>query len=372
MKHSLTGRVLTPQGLKTGTLHFDQQILGFEAHNLSGLQPLILPGFIDVHVHGGGGFDVMDGLEGILGMARFHARHGTTALLATTMTRPWDQVLDVLQDIKNVSQEPGPDVAQVLGAHLEGPFISRHRLGAQPDFTLEPTPERVREALSVGNIRVVTLAPEVPHAITAIQQFVEADVRVSLGHTAGNEQDALQAFELGASSCTHTFNATGGLTGREPGVLGVVLTSPQVHAEVILDFHHVHPRSFKLLTLLKPNKTLLITDAMRAAGLPDGIYDLGGQEVTVKDGVTRTLTGSLAGSVLTMDQAFRNAVQCGLSVEEASRLASLNPARYLGLEKKGLLNVGWDADVVVLDPGLEVDQVFVSGVRVGREMAFRE
>ncbi|GEM47306.1 N-acetylglucosamine-6-phosphate deacetylase [Deinococcus cellulosilyticus] len=368
MKHSLTGQVLTAQGLKTGTLHFDQQVLGFEEQELQGPQNLILPGFIDVHVHGGGGFDVMDGLEGIRGMARYHARHGTTSLLATTMTGPWDQVVEVLRDIKQASQTQEPDCAQVLGAHLEGPFISKHRLGAQPDFTLEPTPERVSEALSAGNIRVVTLAPEVPHAAGGIRQFVDAGVRVSIGHTAGNEQDALQAVELGASSCTHTFNATGGLTGREPGVLGVVLTSEMVHAEVILDFHHVHPLSFKLLTLLKPDRTLLITDAMRAAGLQDGIYDLGGQEVTVQGGVTRTLSGSLAGSVLTMDQAFRNAVQCGLSVEEASRLASLNPAKYLGLEKKGMLEQGWDADLVVLGPDLEVHQVFVGGTQVKQEI----
>ncbi|GGJ28962.1 N-acetylglucosamine-6-phosphate deacetylase [Deinococcus roseus] len=367
MKQYITGNILTPQGFRTGTLHFDQHILAFEEKTLSGPQPFVLPGFIDVHVHGGGGYDVMDGLKGIEGTAQFHAKHGTTSLLATTMTRPWEQVLKVLQDIKTASGTRSAGSAHILGAHLEGPFISRYRLGAQPDFTLEPESHLVQAALNEGNIRVVTLAPELNHAETAIAQFVQAGVRVSLGHTAGDEKDALKAVSLGASSCTHTFNATGGLTGREPGVLGAVLTSEGVHTEVILDFHHVHPLSFKLLTLLKPEKTLLITDAMRAASLPDGVYDLGGQEVLVKDGVTRLPSGSLAGSVLTMDQAFRNAVQCGLTVEDASRLTSRNPARYLGLQNKGELQTGWDADLVVLGPDLEVTGVFVAGEQVLRQ-----
>ncbi|WP_034336395.1 N-acetylglucosamine-6-phosphate deacetylase [Deinococcus misasensis] len=360
----LSGWVLTSSGFQTGTLTFEGRVQHFEPQDLSGNLPHVVPGFLDVHVHGGGGFDVMDGPEGILGMARFHAQHGTTSLLATTMTRPWEQVLQALSDIQQVMGTSAKGAAQVLGAHLEGPFISPHRLGAQPDFTLEPTPERVQEVLQVGCIRLVTLAPELPNALEAIKTFADHGVRVSMGHTAGNENHVLEAVAHGARGCTHTFNATGGLTGREPGVLGAVLTCPEVQAEVILDFHHVHPLSFKLLHTLKPEATLLITDAMRAAGLPDGVYDLGGQAVQVKEGVTRTLSGSLAGSVLTMDQAVRNAVECGVALEEAVRMASRYPARHLGLQHKGEIKVGHDADLVVLDTGLQVQQVYIKGQAV--------
>lgn len=299
-------------------------------------------------------------------MARFHAQHGTTALLATTITNPWERILEVLSHIRAACSDFGG--AQVLGAHLEGPFLSEHKLGAQPPLVLEPTPERVAALLETGAIRVVTLAPEKPGSSAAVAAFVRAGVRVSLGHTVASAEVAEQVIREvhsmgGTLGGTHLFNGMEAWKGREPGVVGALLASSETYAEIILDAHHVHPISFRAVYLAKPQRLMLVSDAMRAAGMPDGHYDLGGQQVVVSQGVAR-LPHSLAGSLLTMDVALRNAVRFGLSLAEASRLVSQTPAGYLGLTGKGRLEVGYDADMVVLSPSLEVVETVITGNRV--------
>jgi N-acetylglucosamine-6-phosphate deacetylase len=364
----LKGRILTTLGWFDGQIEF-----GTTVENISPrleVKPLyIVPGFIDVHVHGGGGGDAMDGTEGLAAMSRFHARHGTTALLATTITNPWDNVLGALEAIRNFTSPE--DGAQVVGAHLEGPFISPHRLGAQPPFTVDPTPERVRAVLATGVVRVVTVAPELPGALEAIGMFLAADVRVSLGHTVADAETVLEVFALATRlkkshliSGTHLYNAMGGLEGRKPGVLGALLGNPNSHGEVILDGHHVHPSAFRAAFFAKPERLMLITDAIRAAGQPDGTYDLGGQAVQLEGGVVRLPDGTLAGSVLTMIQAVRNAVAAGLAPEVALKLATLHPAQYLGLAGYGKLMQGSRADLLVLDEALEVQAVYIGGRQV--------
>ena len=361
----LEGQLWTRQGWQSGCLHFGTEIQTVEAaeHLSAGF---IVPGFIDVHVHGGGGFDAMDGEDGVRGLARFHARHGTTSLLATTITNPWVRVLEALENIRAVRDAPQPGEAGVLGAHLEGPFISPLKLGAQPPFTLLPTPQRVAELLAAGIIRVVTLAPELPGAVEAARDFARAGVRVSLGHTTATAEEAGAAIDAvlaegGEVGGTHLFNAMSGLSGREPGVVGALLSKPEVFAELILDGHHVHPASFLSAHAAKPERMLLITDAMRAAGMVDGEYDLGGQTATVWAGQARLSGGSLAGSLLTMDEALRQAVKAGLSLHRAVSLATTHPARYLGLSDRGELSPGFRADIVVLDAELRVRQVYVRG-----------
>lgn len=365
---TLEGRILTPDGWVTGRIRFTNTILEIERLDLENRAylPRIIPGLIDVHVHGGGGFDTMDGADGVRGLARFHARHGTTSLLATTITNPWPRVLSALQGVHEAMDDPALDGANVLGAHLEGPFVSPHRLGAQPPNTVQATPERVQAVLGPGVVRVVTIAPEMPDAPEAMLAFAGANVRVSLGHTTASAEVAAVALEAvahagGVVGGTHLFNAMGGLEGREPGVVGALLADRGAFAELILDGHHVHTASFLTAYNAKPDRLMLVTDAIRAAGLADGVSELGGQVVTVKDGTARLAGGSLAGSVLTMDQAVRNAVRAGLSLEQAVSLASRHPANYLGLPHKGRLEVGADADIVVLNDALEVNAVHVGG-----------
>jgi N-acetylglucosamine-6-phosphate deacetylase len=365
----LSGQILTPRGWHSGELEFDTQIQNIRS-KLNAPNRFIVPGFIDVHVHGGGGGDTMDGIEGIKTLAKFHAQHGTTALLATTITNPWENVLQALKNIKQAMQTPHWTGSRILGAHLEGPFVSPHKLGAQPPFAIEPTPERVNAVLEPEVIKVVTLAPELPNALKAAQLFLEADVRVSLGHTIGSAEDANTIFELAKQlkrssqiSGTHLYNAMGGIEGRKPGVLGALLGNPNAYSEIILDFQHVHPSSFRAAFFAKPEKIMLITDAMRASGMPDGQYDLGGQIATLENGAVKLPDGTLAGSVLTMLSAVQNAVKAGLALEVAVKLATLHPAQYLGLNDQGKISKNARANLLVLSENLDLEAVYIQGQR---------
>ncbi|GHF47523.1 N-acetylglucosamine-6-phosphate deacetylase [Deinococcus metalli] len=330
---------------------------------------LILPGFIDAHVHGGDGADTMDGPEGVRQLARFHARHGTTTLLPTTITNPWEDVVRALNAVREVMQQGVPGGPDIPGAHLEGPFISPGRLGAQPPFTVLPEPELVRQVLETSVVRAVTIAPELPGALDAALAMGAAGVRIGIGHTRADTA-TVTAFlgtlhAAGVRTCaTHLYNAMGGIEGREPGVPGALLADSHAWFEVILDLLHVHPTSFLLARAAAPERVTLVTDAMRAAGLGDGDSELGGQRVIVRGGEARLPGGSLAGSVLTMDQALRNAARSGIPLPEASRMLSAVPAASLDLADRGTLSTGQRADVVVLDTDLNVQAVYVGGVPI--------
>lgn len=372
MTQALSGQLVLPDGsIRGGIITFGDHIEDIELRDeVTG--PYILPGFIDTHVHGGGGGDTMDGVSGIHALARLHAQHGTTTLLPTTMTNPWENVLLALRAVKEVMDSGGvPGGADLAGAHLEGPFISPQRLGAQPPCTALPTPERVAEVLKVGVVRAVTIAPELEGALWAAEAFAQAGVRVGVGHTVADAETVTHFLTTvqaagGRTCATHLYNAMGGIQGREPGVPAALMSDPHTFLEVILDFVHVHPTSFRLACAAAPGRVLLITDAMRAAGQGDGISELGGQRVIVKNGEAHLESGSLAGSVLTMDRALIHAVQAGLSLAEASRLASAAPARSLGLSDRGELRAGQRADLVVMGRELEVQEVFVAGKQVPR------
>lgn len=366
---TLRGLLALPDGsVRAGTVRFSGRIEAvMPDSDEADADQYILPGFVDTHVHGGGGGDTMDGAQGIRTLSRLHARHGTTTLLPTTMTNPWANILAALHAVAEIQREGGvADGAQIVGAHLEGPFISPGRLGAQPPETLEPTPERVREVLDTGVVRAITIAPELPGALAAAQTLVRAGVRVGVGHTLA-DAGTVSAFvgavrQWGGQGCaTHLFNAMGGVQGREPGPPGALMADAHAVLEVILDNIHVHPISFRLACAAAPGRVMLVTDAMRAAGLGDGESELGGQRVTVRNGEARLPGGSLAGSVLTMDAALRNAVGAGVPLGAASQMTSRIPARSIGLLDRGQLAPGLRADLVVLDRALQVRGVYIGG-----------
>ncbi|GGL87737.1 N-acetylglucosamine-6-phosphate deacetylase [Deinococcus aerolatus] len=370
LNQTLTGQVLLPTGrFVPARLDFDRQIMAIMPDAGAPTDRLILPGFVDAHVHGGGGADTMDGPQAVRTLARFHAAHGTTTLLPTTITNPWENVLAALHGIRKVMDDGGvPGGADIVGAHLEGPFISPERLGAQPPNTLAPTPERIAEVLALNVVRAVTIAPELPGALDASLALARAGVRIGVGHTRADAEtvtaflDALDA--AGATTCaTHLFNAMGGIEGRVPGPPAALMADAHAYLEIILDNVHVHPTSFRLACAAS-HRVTLITDAMRAAGLGDGISELGGQRVIVEGSRASLEGGSLAGSLLTMDVALKNAVQAGISLDSASRMLSETPARSLGLADRGVLEPGRRADLVVLDDTLNVLEVYVGGQRV--------
>lgn len=374
----LNGWVLAPEGWRRGRLHFDTRVLGFEpqggapADPLADPQPapgepLVLPGFIDLHVHGGAGADVMDGGDAARQVARLHARHGTTALLATTMTAP---TADIDRALAGVAQAMRPDAAgqvhaQVLGVHLEGPFISAQRLGAQPDYCVPGNLAEVERWHALAPIRVVTLATELAANLSLVSALSRLGMRVQMGHTGASYEQACEALAQGLAGFTHLFNAMGAFHQRAPGVVGAALAHAE-YAELITDLVSVHPGALRAGLRAIP-RVYGVTDATAAAGMPDGEYALGRQRVHKCLGAVRLADGTIAGSALTMDQALRNLVGLPMPLAEASLRLSRYPADYLGLAHKGRIETGADADLVVLDGALKLQAVYVGGRRVGDE-----
>ena len=353
------GRILTPQGWIAGRLHFDTHVRRIEASAGPVPARIVLPGFIDLHVHGAAGVDIMQGGTAATTVARAHARHGTTLMLGTTMTAHQDDILRALRGLAGAITERAPDGARVLGVHLEGPFLNPHRLGAQPPLTVPATLEAVQRLQAIAPIRVLTLAPEMPGHLALIPQLAALGIRVQLGHSAGTYEDGVAALQAGAAGFTHLFNGMTPLHHRDPGMVGAAMAHAE-YAEFIPDLQHVQPGALRAAMRTIP-RAYAITDATAATGMADGEYALGPLRVYKCAGCVRLATGSLAGSALTMDQALRNLVEMGLDLADASNRCSRFPADYLGLCDRGRLAPDTWADLVVLDEALQPQQVFVEG-----------
>lgn len=365
----LSGHILTPAGFVLGSLqHADGRVQAIEGEPVVEAEvqasdvPLHLPGFVDLHVHGGGGFDVMAGGAAIQHIARLHARHGTTSMLATTMTAPRQEIASALRDLQPWLTQPHPEGARVLGVHLEGPFINPKKLGAQPDFACTATLQEVQSLHALAPIKLITLAPELPGHLALIVQLRAAGFVVQIGHSDGSFEDGVAALQAGASGFTHLFNAMSAFHHRAPGMAGAALAHAQ-SAEIIPDLLHVHPGAIRAALRCIPG-LYCVTDSTAAAGMPDGDYMLGRQPVTKCLGGVRLADGTLAGSTLTMDQALRNLLGLGLGLIEASRRTATFAAQHLGLSDRGVLVPGAWADVVTLDAALQVQQVHVEGRRL--------
>jgi N-acetylglucosamine-6-phosphate deacetylase len=362
MHKSVTGCILTPQGWVRGEMVFAQRIDAIEGSPVAAPaagETLVLPGFIDLHVHGGGGADVMDGNGAIDTIARTHVRHGTTSLLATTMTAPRSDIERAMADIGRAMQHPQPGAAHILGVHLEGPFISPNKLGAQPDVARLGTAEEVAALCALARIRVLTLAPEVEGHLDFIRHLSGQGIVCQIGHSGGSYEQGVQALDAGARGFTHLFNAMSPLHHRAPGMVGAALAHAQ-YAELIPDLLHVHPGAIRAARRCIP-KLFCVTDATSGTGMPDGTYHLGSHTVTKCMGGVRLSDGTLAGSVLTMDQAFRNLVSIGIPLRDAALHVSTNPADYLGELERGRLQQGAYADVLVMTADLQLSHVFVEG-----------
>jgi len=332
-----------------------------------------IPGFLDVHIHGAGGHDIMEGSSAAMSaITRKVSEYGTTSLVATTVTARTDETLRAVEGIAGYiarQHETDEPRAEILGIHLEGPFISKERRGVHPSEWIQPpSAEMLNRMLkaAAGNARMLTIAPEVLGAAPCIDAAREAGLVVSMGHTDATYEQARAAIARGARSATHLFNAMRPFSHRDPGVVGAVLTSPDINAELIADGVHVEEGAMKLLLLAKGvERVILVSDGLSATGMAEGKYTLGGFEVTVSGGVCRNAEGVLAGSTLTLDRALRNVVALGVSLPDAVRMLTLNPATLLGIEfKKGSLRVGADADVALLDEGLHLAGVWARGVAV--------
>jgi N-acetylglucosamine-6-phosphate deacetylase len=360
-------RLVTPSGARDGWLDVDAgriTELGTgpvppDADDLGG--GWLVPGFVDLHMHGGGGHDVTGSPEDMCAAVEFHRTRGTTTTLVSLMTAPVDDLGDQLAWAAELTAS-----GDIAGAHLEGPFLASARCGAQDHrHLLDPDPLVLAKLLDAaqGAVRTVTVAPELPGALELIRDIVAAGAVAAIGHTDADYRAAEAGFAAGATLVTHLFNAMGPVTQREPGPAIAALDSTAV-LEVINDGVHVHDALTRLVARHDPRRLALITDSISAAGVGDGEYRLGAQPVVVVDGQPRLPTsGRLAGSTLTMDEAFRRAVlELGLSMEHAAAAASTNPARVLGLEQRtGVIAAGLAADLVHLDDDLRVVRVMRHG-----------
>jgi N-acetylglucosamine-6-phosphate deacetylase len=341
------------------------------AQEISAVEQTAIPGFVDVHIHGAGGHDVMEGTdEALTAVARTLARHGTTSFVATTVTASPDDTCRSVEGIARfITQQLKADDAraEVLGVHYEGPFLNKARRGVHPTESIQlPSIELLERLLQAasGNARILTIAPELPGAVPCIEAARTAGVVVAMGHTDATYEEARAAISRGVRHAVHVYNAMRPFSHRDSGVIGAVLTSTEVTAELIADGVHVEEAAMRLLLQAKgPGCVILISDGLSATGMPDGTYNLGKFEVIVKDGVCRNAEGKLAGSTLTLDRALRNVVALGMSLADALRMLTTNPTKLLGIEfKKGSLRVGADADIVLLDQNLQLTKVWTRGI----------
>ena len=327
------------------------------------------PGFIDVHIHGAGGCDTMDGtVESINTIAKTIVQHGTTSFTPTTMTVAAEDIRKSMEVIKKLKEE-GTEGANVLGAHLEGPFISPKAIGAQnPNFLLAPSVENYNKIVGDYGDAVVsiTMAPEVEGAKELIKYLSDNGVTVSMGHTKATYDEAIEGIKCGACHSTHLYNAMTPFTHREPGVVGATFDT-DITTETISDGIHISYPALRTAYKQKgTDKVLLVSDAMEACGMPDGQYSLGGQDVIVKNGAARLLDGTLAGSVLTLDKAVKNIYSnSNYPLNEVVRMATYNGAKHCHVEDhKGLIKEGYDADLILFNEDIEIQKVFVNGKEV--------
>ena len=350
------------------TVHFDDR--EFEIYHCE--NSTLVPGFVDIHIHGSNGRDVMEGTrEAVEVISRFLAGHGTTAYLATTVTASPFATLQAVESLgRLIPEETGG--ARIMGLHLEGPFISEKKRGVHPaEFIRNPSIPTLDEFVKWSNnqIKLITMAPEAPGGLEFIRHARSMGILVSMGHSNANFEEAKESIRAGITNATHAFNAMREFNHRDPGILGAVLADDSIWAELIADGVHVDSTVVEILLRCKgPHKILLVTDAISACGQPDGEYQVGPLRVMVTKGVCRNLEGRLAGSTLTQDRALQNMMRwTKVSLAEASFMTSRNPAKSIGIaNQKGSIEPGLDADIVLLDDDLNVQMTFCEGRLVYR------
>lgn len=358
----LSGNILTIDGwIKGDLLVKDGLISDIQAKSdyTDQYLPYIIPGFIDLHVHGGGGLDIMQAGSAARITAETHARFGTTSLLATTMTAPAHDIEKALHAVADVIKQPHKG-ADIIGIHLEGPFINPKKLGAQPAYAISANYELIEKLHKICPIRVITLAPEIAENLDIIPWLNRQNICVQIGHTLAGYDDCVCALRAGARSFTHLYNAMSPLHHRDPGVVGTAMAHG-FYCEIIPDLVHVQ-KGAMLAAMRAIPRLYGVTDGTAACGMPDGQYKLGENDVFKHDSAVRLKDGTLAGSTLTLDIAFRNFITLGDSVAQASQRLSEYQASYLGLKDRGVLLPGTRADINIIDPNhLTLRQTYVAG-----------
>jgi N-acetylglucosamine-6-phosphate deacetylase len=350
---------------KIESVHNDDESFVINADSvIDGGGQLLIPGMIDVHIHGAEGFDMMDGtIQSVEAVSRACARTGCTSFLATSVSSTLDDLLKMISNVKKVAgREPG---AQAIGLHIEGPYLNVKRKGMQNErYLRHPDLDEMKSIIEASGslLRMVTLAPELPGGLEMIHLLKEKGIIAAIAHSDATYEEAKLAFQSGASHVTHCFNGMRPIHHRDPGVVIAAFEESSVSVQAIVDDVHLHPAIVRLIYREKgPDKMVLITDALQAMGMGDGTYLFGGHEVKVSDGVAKLTDGTLASSTVTMNEALQKAVQSGIPLKDAVMMATQTPADILGLSNKGRIAPGADADLVLINDQFEVLCTIVNG-----------
>jgi N-acetylglucosamine-6-phosphate deacetylase len=361
----VAGRLVLEGGVVPGRIEVaGERIVGVAPDDSASKGPYLAPGFVDVHVHGWGGHDAMDGSAALDGMARALLPHGVTSFLPTAVTVPFDRLVAFADDVRRWSAQAPADGAAPLGFNVEGPCISLEKRGAQNQAYIQD-PQTVLAGIEplLGGLQIMTVAPERPGALDLIRRLAEAGVSPSLGHSMATADEAAAGYAAGGRTTTHLFNAMSGVDNHRPGLAVTALADNAAYVELIADGLHVERALWPIIARAKPRyRLILVTDGITLAGMGEGVFQLADQEVEVRDGACRLVSdGRLAGSVISLDTAVRNVVESGIALVDAVQAATRNPLDLLGVTDRGRLAPGQRADLVELDDYLNVTRVMKAG-----------
>ena len=358
-QNKVSGKIINYNSSYVGDVYFSEKINELKINDSDDYDNIVIPGFIDLHCHGGNGFDVMEGSQSIIEMSKYHLRHGTTSIMPTTWTNSLEDTISALKGFNELKN----DNQNILGVHLEGPFINPNKLGAQPNLTDKPSLEFVKKILEISDVKIITLAPEIDGMQEFINDLVELNIKIQFGHTLADFDCCEKIMKDHEIGFTHLYNAMSGNDHRSPGVLSAALSKGK-YAEIICDNIHVSKEAIKIAKKCIPG-LYAITDSINASGLNDGEYIFAKNNIRKENNSVKIISdGTLAGSIVTMDQAFKNLISMDFSLEEAVSLTSYNASRYLKLNNVGVINKNYISNFVVLDKKLNLKEVYLHGKKI--------
>ena len=355
---NLKGKIVNHNHSFDGEINFNEKIIEIKKMENNDFNNYIIPGFVELHCHGGNGFDVMGGLPSIENLSLYHLKNGTTTLLPTTITAPLEDTLFAVKGLNNFIDK-NKDKTNILGMHLEGPFISPHKLGAQPNYTQLPNLDFVKTIEKEAKIKVLTIAPELEGAEKIIKYLIENNVNVQIGHSVCSYECCINIMKKNKIGFTHLYNAMSGNHHRNPGVLTAALLNAE-YAEIICDLHHVKPENIHLAKKNIP-KLYAVTDAISATGMQDGEYDFGNNKIIKRNNQAFIHNDVIAGSVVNMHQTFKNLTNINFSLNEAVAMTSYNASQYLKENNIGKIDNHCYANFLVLDNQLNIKEIYFHG-----------
>ena len=354
----ISGKIVCDEEIISGTIIFEDIIKDLKSAKDKNYTNYIIPGFIDLHCHGGNGYDSMEGLQSIKKISEYHLSHGTTTLYPTTVTAKLEDTLRALKGLNNYLNL-NKEISNIDGIHLEGPFINPNKMGAQPPFAQLPSYSFIKTLIKEAPIKIMTLAPEIKGGLELIDFLIKNDIKPQIGHSLADYNCCILAIEKGVKSFTHLYNAMSGFQHRNPGVVAAAFSKAK-YAEIICDLIHVNKEMIKI-AFKNIDRLYSITDSISASGMPDGKYKVGTYEVYKKNGVVKLNEDTLGGSIVTMDKAFNNLIEVGFSIQEAVKMTSTNAARYLDRKDIGHISKEAKANLLVLDSKLNLVEIYLNG-----------